>query len=409
VRVIVAVGLPAEAVAKADSADSATAAVLESLPRGTPVERWGNAPVFEAEVDPGEIDRLARDPRVRAIEIDRGGQAGLFESIPLIRADVVHAAGWSGAGVTVAVVDSGIDAGHPAFAGRVVGEQCFCTAANGTGCCPNGMTEQSGAGSAHDDYGHGTHVSGILAGGGTWIPRGVAPGASIVAVKVLDYEGKLKSFTQIYRALEWIDTAHPEVRVINMSLGSNTLYAAGESCDISATGLGLTPVIEKLRARGVVITASSGNQGSSTSTALPACMTPVLGVGAVYDAPGNHPFFCNAPNASADQIACFSNSTSALDLLGPGAPIVSAWPGGKLNTLGGTSMAAPHVAGVIALMLEAAREHLTATQIETILEVTGRPIVDSRNGVVLPRVDAAAAIAVTPRPPSPSKARAVGR
>jgi len=402
VHVVVAVGLPELASQSAVSTEAVRAEVMEALDANAHVVPWGRGPVFAADLEPAELERLRHDPRVRSVSIDNGGQGALLESIPLIGADLAHAQGFDGSGITVAVLDTGIDGNNPDFKGRLVAEQCFCDNMDGTGCCPNGSVTQSGPGAASDDNGHGTHVSGILAGGGASAPAGVAPRANIIAVKVMDGENSFKSFTQIYHALEWIIQKRSDVRVINMSLGSYSLFTSAD-CTAMALHDGMQQVIGALRQRGVLITASSGNQSSITGTTLPACMADVLGVGATYDAAGRQSAFCTVSNAQVDEVACFSNSSDAIDVLAPGAVITASKRGGGSIAYAGTSMAAPHVAGAIALMQQASGSTLTADQAEEILKITGKPVVDSRTGAEFPRLNVAAAIAATPRPPLPKR------
>lgn len=415
VRVIVAVGVPeistqSDHSPRAEAVEQLRSSVVASLEGATEIEPWGRGPAFAAVIDRAEMERLSRDPRIRAISIDRGGEGALMESVPLIGADLVHAQGFDGHGVTVAVLDSGIDATSPDFAGRIAAQKCFCDNLDGSGCCPNGDTVQSGSGAARDDNGHGTHVSGIVAGGGATAPSGVAPGARIVAVKVLDFNRAFRSFTQIYRALEWIANERPDVKVINMSFGSWSVYKPSE-CETAAIAIGMHDLIAKLRSRGVLIAASSGNQSSVVGTTLPACMGDVLGVGATYDAPSSTAASCEA-TADRDVMTCFTNSSDAIDLVAPGAVITAAARGGGFTTMSGTSMAAPHVAGALALMQQVSAGTITADQAEAILKMTGRPIRDGRNGLAFPRLDVAAAIAATPHvaplpPPPPTKRRGV--
>jgi subtilisin family serine protease len=409
VRAIVAVRPPAPE--RARSIEAQRAGVIDSLSTATTIERWGRGGTFVAELDEWELELVRRDPRVLAVSLDSGGRGSLLESIPLIGGDVVAAQGLDGQYVTVAVLDSGIDLSNPDFAGRVVAQQCFCDNLDGTGCCPNGATSQSGPGSAQDDHGHGTHVTGIIASAGRSGPRGLAPAARIVAVKVLDEANVFSSLTQIYRALEWIAENRAEVRVINMSLGTSAHFTSIQ-CASSAAAFGFEDVLQKLRARGVVITVSTGNDRSATTMEFPACDAGVIAVGATYDAPSPqarpYQFFgCDDAHAARDQVACFSNSSDAIDILAPGAPILSSNLGRGSITMVGTSMAAPHVAGTLALMMQASRGTITAAQAEQILRNTGIPVTDSRNGITTPRIDAAAAIAATPRPPAKSMRRAV--
>ncbi|MGZ5445855.1 MAG: S8 family peptidase [Thermoanaerobaculia bacterium] len=368
VRVVVVTQQPAHATLRAD--------VISALERASDVEPWGDSAAFAAEIDRDDLDALRADPRVRAVAIDTGGSGGLAQSLPLIGADAVHMEGIDGRGTTVAVLDSGIDTDHPAFAGRIAGEACFCDNLDGTGCCPSADIVRTGPGSAEDDQGHGTHVSGIV--------LGVAPATNIVAVKVLDSANRFRGFTQIYRALEWIADHRPDVDAINMSLGSDALLTDDE-CGSYAIAWGMQPVIERLRARGVLIAASSGNNGVTDRMWLPACMAEVLGVGATYD--------------TRDDVATFTNSSPSLDLLAPGVSITSTARGGGTATFDGTSMAAPHVAGLIALVKQKAGRAFPSDSIHTILRDSGKPVLDTRNAITAPRIDALATIAATPRPP----------
>ena len=140
-------------------------------------------PVFAAEIDAQALAQLRAHPAVRRIDLDSGGSGSMFEARPLAKIDAVNGLGLTGAGQTIAVIDSGIARNHLDFSGRIVAEQCFCSSSSGGGgCCPNGSATQSGVGSANDDNGHGTNVTGIAAAGGAISMRGAAPAVNIVAV-----------------------------------------------------------------------------------------------------------------------------------------------------------------------------------------------------------------------------------
>lgn len=346
-------------------------------------KRWGDAPVYSLDIERSELDALRRDPGVLAVTVDEGGQGGLAESIPRVGADVLRRQGIDGLGATIAVLDTGIDADHADFGGRVVAEQCFCDNLDGTGCCPGGERQRSGPGAADDDNGHGTHVSGIAAGA-----SGMAPSARIVAVKVMDAQNRFRSFSQIYDALAWIADHRPDVDVINMSLGSFARFEPSQ-CAGAAVALGLQPVIARLRARGVLIAACSGNDGDTKATWLPACMDEVLGVGATFD--------------FSDSVVSFTNSSPSVDLLAPGANITASRRGGGTISYSGTSMSTPHVAGTI-LLIRQVSPGLPADFLQELLQRTGKPVLDARNGLTFPRLDALAAVSAAPRPvPKPRR------
>jgi len=385
-RVIVAFG------GRASAGPQHAASVPSDSADVTVIARWRNVAGFAADVTPRGLQQLEADPSVVRIDVDEGGHAGLAQSVPLIGGDVVHAMGYTGRGVTIALLDSGVDETHPDFGDRIADEQCFCTDATGKGCCPNKQTTQSGAGAAKDDNGHGTNVAGILASHGEVSSPGVAPDARLVVVKVLAADGSFASSSQIVTGLDWLISNHPEVRVVNMSLLTNALFSS--YCDTTtAYTILFAGAIGTLRDRGTLVFACSGNNSSATDMGAPACVQAAVSVGAVYDS--NFGQFdwsghCSDASTAADQITCFSNSNGTLDLLGPGAKITSDGIGGGRSTYFGTSQATPHAAGAAAVLIGIAPA-TTADAIEQLLKRTGKTVVDPRNGVSAPRVDLLAA------------------
>jgi subtilisin family serine protease len=404
VPVIVSLREPVPAAGRARiSAIRTTAdAVIAELPLGSAgvSVRWSHLPGFAATITGEALLHLLQDPRVAAVDVDSGGAGALKESVPLIGGDKVRAMGYTGRGVVVAILDSGIDETHPDLKDALVGESCFCRNADGTGCCPNSQTTQSGPGAAADDNGHGTNVAGIVASRGHVSSPGVAPDALIVAVKVLDKKNAFFSTTQVLSGLDWLLENHPEVRVVNMSLLTNATFPGYCDQDTSFTQL-FASAINALVARGTSVFACSGNGGLTTAMGAPACVQNAISVGAVYDAPfsnGVNTSFCSVPVAVPDQITCFSNSDATLDLLAPGALITSDGIGGGLSTYAGTSQATPHCAGAAAVLLQV-DPSLTPAQIEATLKSTGKPITDSRNQITTPRIDLLAAVTATPKVP----------
>src|SRR5262245_10199068 len=156
---------------------AARARIVGSLAAGDFTLRRGfdTVEAMAGDVTPAGLLRLLDDPTVVRVDLDSGGTAHLAHAVPLPKLDQVHALGFTGAGVTVAVIDSGIDTDHADLSDSLVDQQCFCS--GGGGCCPGGGTTQSGAGSAEDDNGHGTNVAGIITSNGTVAPGGGAPDA----------------------------------------------------------------------------------------------------------------------------------------------------------------------------------------------------------------------------------------
>ena len=285
----------------------------------TITHRWEAVSAVAGEVSLSGLSKLMADPDVVRVDLDVGGGAHLAESVPLIGADKVHTLGFTGRGITVAVLDKGVDTTHPDLSDDLIAQQCFCTNANGTGCCPNGSTQQSGPGSAQDDAGHGTNVAGIITSAGRVAPMGVAPNAKIVAVKVIDKNNTFSSTAQVVSGLDWVITNRPDVKVVNMSLGTGQLFTG--ACDTAtAFTMAFADAINTLRSRGVTVFASSGNNGSATQMTAPACVANTVSVGAVWDSNvGSQSlsfFWCTDATTAADKVTCFTYSNNTLDLLG---------------------------------------------------------------------------------------------
>jgi subtilisin len=376
------------ALAEAISAEADS--VLASVPSSQfrVVQRYQAIPALVGEATPAGVAALAAHPGVVHVTLNQRLQADLSEAVPLINADDVHSLlGITGAGVVVALLDTGIDTDHPLLSDDILWQQCFLTfggcptAPSILGGCPHNAVTSSAF--AEDGAGHGSHVSGIITSNGP--PVGVAPDAGIEAFKILDDCGS-GSFADVLSAYNEIILNHSEVDVINMSLGDSLSHPPG-TCEGVLPAL--TGAITTTRSMGITTFAASGNNGSKTGLSYPACINDIVSIGAVYDA-NLGPFACDTFTAP-DRVTCFSQSDVSLDLLAPGALITSTVPGGGLADLAGTSMASPMAAAVAALLLES-EPTLTPAQVETRLTVTGIPIVDTGNGVTTCRVDAYEAV-----------------
>ncbi len=351
--------------------------------------RFQMIPALAGTITASGVEKLAARPGVIRVDVDEGGKGTLLEAVPLTNANAVQALGYTGQGVTVAVLDSGLDTDHPDLGDDLVHEACFCR--GDMGCCPNGNDVQLGAGAAEDDNGHGSNVTGIVTSKGMVAPLGVAPDAGIAAIKVLASDNTFCCNADVLAGLDHIIMDLPDVDVVNMSLGTFDLYNG--NCDnANTTTMAYAEAINTLRANGVLTFVSSGNNGSGTQMNAPACIQNAISVGAVWDDDvGSQVFFCSEPTTAADKVTCFTNTNGATDIFAPGAPITSTWLSGLTQTYYGTSQASPHAAGCAADFLEADAS-LTPTEIELTLESTGKLVTDTTNGLSFPRVDCLAAL-----------------
>lgn len=373
-------GGPASGPAAAAQIRAAQDAVIATLPGAAAVvdRRFESLPGFVVTVDDAGLAALRANPQIRSITPDRPIYFALTESSRLIRADEVHTGlGVTGAGVTVAVIDSGIDSDHPDLVGDIAFQKCFMI-----GGCPLGGAQSSGPGSAEDDQGHGTLVSGIITSTGIIAPKGIAPDADIAVYKVAGPSGG--SFSDVVASLNDIITNHPEIRAVNISLADNANH--GGTCD-SLDPL-MATAINTLYASNTLVFIGSGNNGFTNGMTYPACMSNAVSIGAVWDdtkvAGVFTPACTEAP--AFDKPGCYSNSASALDLLAPGGMTTTTALGGGAATNLGTSLATPHAtaAGALLWSLNGA---LTSAQVEAAMESTGVPRTDPKNGVVTPRID----------------------
>jgi subtilisin family serine protease len=214
-----------------------------------------------------------------------------------------------GDGVRVAVIDTGIDCSHPNL-------NCSLS---------DGINYVDPSADPMDDQGHGTHVSGTIAGQGQVYNGtavfGVAPKAHLIPVKVLDAQGG-GSVSNIVKGINW--AASHGAQVINMSLGAPQGSAS------------LQAAINRALAKGVTIVVASGNEGPNNGPSYPAAYPGVIAV---------------AASDSNDQLASFSSRGDYVSFIAPGVKVLSSMPGGKYGELSGTSMATPHVTGLAALAI----------------------------------------------------------
>jgi subtilisin family serine protease len=337
-----------------------------------------------AEVTEEGLEKLQEDPNVELVTRDIPMPPSLLQSVQSVGAVAHFEKGFKGAGINVAVLDTGVDTSHPALTGSVAQEACFSTAQSNIyrirSLCPGEFPEAVRAGAAgqcpHDIDGceHGTHVAGIIAGHGLFKPdvpiSGIAPAAGIVAVQVFTLfedptqcQGKPKcvlSFTSDQlRALEWLYRNRIGLRIgaINMSLGGGYKDLP---CDSTSA---LTEIIERLRAKGIATVIAAGNNRYFDGMSEPACISSAVSVAAL--------------NKTGNLDVTYSNVSKYVTIAAPGTGILSTVFEGGFAEESGTSMAAPHVAGAIALLRQEFPD-ASVKQLIALLKRKGRDVADPR-------------------------------
>jgi subtilisin family serine protease len=317
------------------------------------------------------LDWLRSRSDIVALYENKPIYSNLSESLPFIHQPEVAEASFAGEGVGVAVIDTGVLYTHAAFGS--------CTSPGVPESCKVAASIDIAPDDGQlDPQGHGTNVSAIIAG--------VAPAADLVVLDIFD--GSSSTTALLLDAIDWVLANHStyNIQTVNLSLGDSGLFTT--PCSKVALNPFLLPITD-LRDIGITVVASSGNNGYVNGVSMPACTPGVISVGAVYDADvGSRTWSaCSDAASAADQVTCFSNSAYFLSTLAPGALITA---GGYNAT--GTSQAGPHVAGAAAV-LAAAQPLFSPDEIANRLTSTGVTVIDGRNGLQLPRLDLAAALA----------------
>ncbi len=380
------------------------ARVLRAAPRFQVKRTYATQPLLAGVVDAQSLKELENSPLVTSIYPDREMHATLAESGPLIGAPTARGAGFTGHGLSIAIVDTGIDYKHPDFGGNP--DSPFPT-----GKVVGGYDFVNGDGDPMDDAGHGTHVAGIAAGTDA-IYRGIAPAATLVAYKVIDATGTTYS-SIVLQALDQalLDQTKYNIKVVNLSLGDTTEWRSDAEFRASPY-VAEAAMMDDLRAHGIVVVAAAGNEGHLEGIASPAIISTVISAGATYDAnvSGTLTYSnCQDVNPRVDEPACYSNRGELIDVFAPGSLITSARasaytdpaPGDPTGFLteAGTSSASPHVAGaaacVINMLYTDPTVNIGAAGVDAVrkrLKVTGVPIYDPATKVATPRIDLARAM-----------------
>lgn len=340
---------------------------------------------FSAKVPAARLEKLRADPRVLLVDPDRvvaiehhcvpgnsrhnncatptatpSGPTSTPTTAPLgqviptgiqrIHGPSSSAVAGDGAGsvpVDVAVVDTGIAAHNDL---NIVG---------GYNCQAGSVSNYS------DGNGHGTHVAGTIGARDNNLGVvGVAPGARMWAVRVLNNSGS-GSWSTVICGLDWVTARASTIEVANLSLGGTGLD--GE-CGSSSLHLAICRAVNA----GVTVVVAAGNSAANTAGYVPATYDEAITVSALADfdglSGGSGSPTCRAD--TDDTFANFSNFGADVDLIAPGVCILSTWTGGGYNTISGTSMASPHVAGAAALYLSQHPGTLPA-QVKAALQAAG--------------------------------------
>lgn len=320
-----------------------------------------------ASINKEDAIKISENNDVEKIEIERVRYISLSDSVPLIngtrtRGLQLNGLNLTGVGESVCIIDTGVNYSHSDLGG------CL-----GAGCkIAGGYDFVNSDADPLDDHGHGTHVAGIVASNGSI--TGVAPGTRIIAIKACNAAGSC-SDANIAAGINLCigNATNYNISVISMSLGSglNSSYCNDDP---------LAPYINNAVAQNISVVIASGNGlnndaiGRTDQISAPACVQNATPVSSVN---------------KSDFIASYANRNSLVLLMAPGSSINSTSYTGGYQVNSGTSMAAPHVAGAIAILNQIIRlegQKRTSAQLVAILNKTGKSITDS-SGITYSRIN----------------------
>ena len=333
-----------------------------------------------------EVASVVSDPQVAvsasaAATTTGAGPGALWAAAAVGAPRAREATGLTGAGVRIGSIDTGVDASHPDLQGKIVAWQDFV----------------AGSAAPYDDNGHGTHTIGSMVGGSG---IGVAPGASVLVAKAIGADGVGRG-SAILAAAQWLADPDGDPATPDQPAVINNSWAGSQSMNPW-----FRPMVREWRTLGIVPVFAAGNGGPAPSTIeSPADYPEALAVGATDQTGTIAPFSARGPVVWSDPDGTGPAAGTLLakpDLVAPGVGITSTAPGGGYQTMSGTSMAAPLVAGAAALVRQAAPT-LSAAAVMNLLRQSaagrGSAGPDPAYGAGLLDVPAALAAAGAPDPP----------
>jgi serine protease AprX len=315
---------------------------------------------FSAELDQQQLDELQSSGLVAGVFVDGkkhilGEVSGTRIEAPtakytygLVNTGVVALREQhpeiTGKGVVVGVIDTGVDGTHPDLAGKVVGFKDFI----------NNKDQP------YDDQGHGTHVSGTIAGGNaSGMAIGVAPGAKLIVAKVFSSDGSAND-SDILSAMQWMLEQHP-------SVVSNS-WGGGQPDDKVLENVPFVKMVDVWVQAGIFPSFAAGNEGNGPETmSIPGGQPDAFAVGAVDDKNEVAMFSSRGPIHWS--IGGVMKEFVKPDVVAPGMNVYSSIPGGQYASYSGTSMATPHVSGLVALIKQVHPEY-TVAQVEQAILAT---------------------------------------
>ncbi|MEW6581665.1 MAG: S8 family serine peptidase [Actinomycetota bacterium] len=360
-----------------------------------PVRHFWLVNALAAEVTPAEARELAADPEVDTVDLDTPVRVSAVPTpfpdagrgdwgVGAVGAPAVWSGyGLTGTGVRVGSIDTGVDPANPDLTGKVVAWRDFV----------------GGESAPYDDNGHGTHTVGTMVGGAAGgAPVGVAPGATVVVAKAMNANGNGNGST-LLAAAQWIADPDGNPATADQPAVVNNSWSAS-----GANDPWFRPMVQKWLALGIVPVFAAGNSGPAAgSVGSPSSYPEVLAVGATAEDGSIAPFSSRGPVVWQDPTGDGPPAGTVLtkpDVVAPGVAVVSTVGSGWL-AYSGTSMASPHVAGVVALVKQA-NPGLAGADLADVVRRTATDVgpagVDPTFGRGLVNAPAAVAAALGPTP-----------